>query len=235
MSWCLGGVDKTLARDYDPLYFALQSLSVSSVTDLHQALAEIHSIRDHLARDAEFRGYGPATLAATGGLALLAAAMQAHWVKNPEREISVYLAIWIATAAVSLTIISIETVTRARRVHSGLAMEMILSALAQFLPAVVAGLMLTVVLVRGAAQNLWMLPGLWQVLFSMGVFASSRFLPRPMFAVGVWYLAAGLTCLALGVGERSFSPWAMGVPFGIGQLLVAALLQFGHREAYDEP
>ena len=206
-----------------------------SVTDLHKALAEIHSIRGHLARDAEFRGYGPTTLAATGALALLAAVSQTHWVKDPQREISVYLTIWVATAAASLAIISFEAVTRARRVHSGLAMEMILCALAQFLPAIVAGLMLTVVLVRAAPQSLWMLPGLWQVLFSMGVFSSSRFLPRPMFAVGVWYLAAGLACLALVGAERSFSPWVMGIPFGIGQILVSLVLQFGHRDRYDDP
>jgi hypothetical protein len=228
-------VDKTLAQLGDPLYFALQSLSVSSVTDLHKALAEIHSIRGHLARDAEFRGFGPTTLAATGVLALLAATSQAHWVKDPQREISVYLAIWVATAAVSLAMISLEAITRARRVHSGVAMEMILCALAQFLPAIVAGLMLTVVLVRAASQSLWMLPGLWQVLFSMGVFASCRFLPRPMFAVGVWYLAAGVACVALGGAERTFSPWAMGIPFGIGQLLVAVVLKFGHWGTYDDP
>src|ERR1700690_2674542 len=76
---------KKLARADDPLYFALQSLSVSSVPDRHKALAEIHSIRGQLARNAEIRGYGPATLAATGALALLAAMAQAHWVKNPER------------------------------------------------------------------------------------------------------------------------------------------------------
>jgi hypothetical protein len=77
-----------------------------------------------------------------------------------------------------------------------------------------------------------MLPGLWQVLFSMGVFASCRFLPRQMFAVGVWYLAAGVTCLALGSG--AFSPWAMGLPFGFGQLMVATVLQFGYRNEYEE-
>ena len=205
------------------------------MTDLHKALAEIHSIRGHLARDAEFRGYGPTTLAATGGLALLAAASQAHWIKDPGREIYLYLAIWVATAAVSLAMISLEAATRARRVHSGLAMEMMFCALGQFLPAIVAGLMLTVVLLRAAPQSLWMLPGLWQVLFSMGVFASCRFLPRPMFAAGLWYLAAGLTCLALVGVERSLSPWAMGIPFGVGQVLVAVVLKFGHRDTYDDP
>jgi hypothetical protein len=78
-----------------------------------------------------------------------------------------------------------------------------------------------------------MLPGLWQVIFSMGVFASCRFLPRQIFAVGVWYLAAGLTCLALG-SARAFSPWAMGVPFGIGQLLVATMLRFGYQSADED-
>lgn len=198
------------------------------MTDLHKALADIHLIRDQLARGAQFRGYGPTTVASTAALALLASAAQAHWLQDPGRELALYLAIWIATAAVSLIIISIETLMRTRRVHSMLAMEMIHSALDQFLPAIVAGLLLTVVLWRCAAQSVWMLPGLWQVLFGMGVFASCRFLPRPIFAVGVWYLAAGLTCLALG-SARAFSPWAMGLPFGIGQLLVASVLQFGYK------
>jgi hypothetical protein len=228
-------VEKTLARAHDSRYFALQSLAVSSVTDLHKALAEIHSIRGQLARNAEFRGYGPATLALTGALALLAALIQAHWLKDPARHVGLYLAIWIPTAAVSLIIISVEAITRARRVHFDLADEMVHAALEQFVPAIVAGLLLTVVLYQSAQQSLWMLPGLWQVLFSMGVFASCRFLPRQMFAVGVWYLAAGLACLAFAGGERSFSPWIMAAPFGIGQLLVAAVLQFGYREADEEP
>ena len=93
--------------------------------------------------------------------------------------------------------------------------------------------MLAVVLIRCAPQNLWMLPGLWQVVFSLGVFASCRFLPRQMFAVGVWYLAAGLFCLAAGSTSRALSPWMMGIPFGVGQLLVAAVLQFGYGEPLE--
>jgi hypothetical protein len=78
-----------------------------------------------------------------------------------------------------------------------------------------------------------MLPGLWQLIFSLGVFASCRFLPRQMFAVGVWYLAAGLTCLAIGSVTRTLSPWTMGIPFGVGQLFVAGVLQFGYGESLE--
>jgi hypothetical protein len=202
---------------------------VSGVTELHKALEEIRSIRCQLARGTEFRGYGPLTVALTGLLALTAATVQDLYLRNPAQHTAEYFWIWIPTAALSFLIIGIETVMRSRRVHSGLAVEMIRSALEQFLPAIVAGLLVTVVIARSAPQNLWMLPGLWQVIFSLGVFASCRFLPRPLFGVGVWYLSAGLTCLALGVEPaRAFSPWAMGIPFGVGQLLVGAVLQFGY-------
>ena len=60
-------------------------------------------------------------------------------------------------------------------------------------------------------------------MFSLGVFASCRSLPRGMFAVGVWYLAAGLASLAL-ANAAPFSPLAMAIPFGVGQLLMAFVL-----------
>jgi len=72
------------------------------------------------------------------------------------------------------------------------------------------------------------------MIFSLGIFASCRFLPRQMFAVGIWYLAAGLTCLMIGSGPRILSPWEMGIPFGVGQLLVAAVLQYGFGESLEE-
>jgi hypothetical protein len=55
-----------------------------------------------------------------------------------------------------------------------------------------------------------------------------------MFGVGVWYLACGLGCLAAEGGARMFSPWEMGIPFGLGQLLVAAVLQYGFEESGED-
>jgi hypothetical protein len=192
--------------------------------DLDKALAEITEIRSQLARGIEFRGYGPLTVAATGMLALAAATVQAMWLPDPSASVLSYLVLWIATAAVSVVLIGIEMVARSRRIHRGLADEMIHAATEQFVPAGVAGALLTFVLYQFAPQTLWMLPGLWQIVFSLGFFASCRALPRPLFAIGVWYLAAGLMTLAFAGGAQAFSPWAMALPFGIGQLLMAAIL-----------
>ena len=202
--------------------------------DLQQALSEIHSIRNQVARGTEFRGYGPASIALSGVLAMVVAAVQAQWMtKHHKTVFTMWLAVWAGTAAVSVLLTGIETFARARRVHLGFAREMVQSAVEQFLPAMMVGFLLTVVVMRVAPQECWMLPGLWQLIFSLGVFASCRFLPRQMFAVGVWYLAAGLFCLVAASAARTLSPWMMGIPFGVGQLLVAAVLQFGYGEALE--
>jgi hypothetical protein len=195
------------------------------------ALADISAIRRQIVRATEFRGYGPASVAATGMLAILVATCQAYWFKSLGQDRGSFLAIWIATAVVCLILTGVETVTRTRRVHSGLAGEMISHATGQVAPALVAGLLLTLVFMRFVRGSLWMLPGLWQILFSLGVFASRRFLPWQMLLVGAWYLATGLFCIAVTSAHGIISPWAMGVPFGLGQLLASAVLQFGYRES----
>ena len=193
--------------------------------DLHRALADISAIRGQMARGTVFRGYGPAALGATGVLALAAAVFQSQWIDDPARDIGAYLILWIATAALAILIVGGEAIRRSRREHDGLADDMLRAAAEQFLPAAIAGVLLTLVLVRTDDAPLWMLPGLWQIMFSLGVFASCRSLPRPMIAVAVWYLAAGLTCLTFASGAHALSPWAMGVPFLVGQALAAFVLK----------
>ncbi len=200
------------------------------MTDLTQALAEISEIRAQVARGTQFRGYGPASTAVSGTLALIVAGAQAVWMKEGGRDVLPFLAVWVATAAVSVALAAFETIVRSRRVHSGFAAEMIQSAVEQFLPATIVGLLLTGVMLLAAPKELWMLPGLWELMFSLGVFASCRFLPRQMFAVGLWYLVCGLTCLMMASGPRTLSPWEMGIPFGVGQLLVAAVLRYGFED-----
>jgi len=200
------------------------------MNDLNRALGDISNIRRQMARSTEFHGYGPTTLASTGLLAVAAAGAQAVWVPDPASHVHTYLAVWFATAVVSASVIGVHAMSRARRIHSGMADEMIRMAVEQFLPAAGAGVLVTVVLLHYVPATAWMLPGLWQVIFSLGVFASCRFLPRQVAAAGAWYLLTGLFCLSLG-DARALSPWAMGIPYAAGQLLVAGILLATSTEA----
>ena len=203
------------------------------MNDLYKALGDISSIRKQVANATEFRGYGPATLAATGAFAVGAAVAQGFFVDAPAARPLNYLAVWVATAIACAGLTGWQMYTRSRRMHSQLSEEMIRMAAEQFLPALAVGLLLTVVVVFKVPHLLWMLPGLWQIVFSLGVFSSCRFLPKPMVAAAVWYLLTGLSCVALG-DARALSPWMMGVPFGAGQMLIALILLLRSTEASDE-
>jgi hypothetical protein len=191
--------------------------------DLERALADITAIRSQLARGTQFRGYGPVTVAATGVLALTAALVQVLYLPNPAATPLAYLTLWSGMAVLALIMTGAEMIARSRREHGGLADEMLYAAVEQYIPAGVAGMLLTVVVHRYADGALPLLPGLWQIIFSLGVFASCRSLPPGMFAVGMWYLAAGLASLAL-ANAAPFSPLAMAIPFSIGQFLMAFVL-----------
>jgi hypothetical protein len=199
--------------------------------DLDKALADIITIRSQIAAGTAFRGYGPATMAGTSAVALLTALLQHALLADPTGQSLTFLIGWAVAALVSLSMIGIEMRARSRRHHSGLADAMIHQAVEQFLPAGIAGVLLAVLLWKFAPETLWMLPGLWQILTSLGVFASVRSLPRTVALAGAWYFIAGFAVLLLASTTHTLSPWTMGLPFAIGQALMAAILYFASGEA----
>jgi len=201
--------------------------------ELRDALTQISEIRHQLARTEVFRGYRAVPVAFSGVLALATAGFQAAWMRDPSADLGAYLTLWIGTAVVSALASGVEMVIRARNSASSYAREITWLAVEQFVPCLVAGGLVTFVLTRYAPEVVWVLPGIWQVLFSLGIFASCRLLPRATFGVAVFYLASGLACLALARGDAALSPWAMGLPFGVGQLLAAAVL-YRTLECSDE-
>ena len=193
--------------------------------DLDKALADISAIRSQIAAGTAFRGYRLAVVAATGGLALITAVFQFLWLDDPTGHPLIFFSGWAATAFVSGGMIWIEMQARSRRHHSGLSDAMIFQAVEQFLPVGVAGALLASALEVRAGDAVDA-SGLWQVLVSLGVFASVRSLPRTLALAGAWYFVAGFAILMLASDSHALSPWTMGLPFVIGQLLMAAVLHF---------
>jgi hypothetical protein len=200
------------------------------MTDLNQALVDIRNIRRQVARTTEFRGYGPLTLSATAVIALLAGMAQPHWVSEPATHPDSYVALWLATGVFCAALIVTQMLTRVRRLHSGMADEMVRMAVAQFLPAGIAGAILPFVLLHLTPKVFWMLPGLWQIIFSLGVFASCRCLPRPMLLVGAWFFLTGFALIALG-DNRALAPAAMAGAYALGMTLVAAIHHLSAKKA----
>ncbi len=192
--------------------------------ELREALCQISDIRRQIARTEVFRGYRSMTVGISGVLGLLAAAFQSQWIASAQSELRQYLCLWISVAAASLIVAGAELYWQAHHAGPGLAREMTLLAIEQFLPCLIVGALLTLCIYRGSPQVAWMLPGLWSLTFSLGVFASCRLLPRQVFWVGVYYLVCGGGWLLYGQEGNAFSPWQMAISFGGGQLICATIL-----------
>ncbi|MBM3993806.1 MAG: hypothetical protein FJ303_06595 [Planctomycetes bacterium] len=202
--------------------------------DLQKALTQISEIRQQVAQTETFRGYRAAPVAFSAFVACLAAGMQTTLVPDPVANFVAYLGLWIGAAVLSMAVTGLVMVWHCEQSTSSLTVPNTILAVGQFFPSVVAGGLVTYILFQHVPQAWWMLPGLWSIFFSLGVFASYRLLPRETFWVGVFYMVSGVLCLLWARDDFAFSPWAMGVPFGIGQLAAAAILYWTLERNSDE-
>ena len=192
--------------------------------ELHEALRQISTIRDVAAKTELFRGYSAATAGFSALLGVAAAIVQGMFLPRPWEQIDPYLYLWCGVGLVSIVVCGIELWSRPRRADSPLAMRQTWQAVEQFLPCLVAGALVTLVIAEHAVDCAWMLPGLWAMFFSLGMFASLRFLPRPMVFIALHYLVCGVICLCCTRGDATLSPWSMGLTFGLGQAMAAGIL-----------
>lgn len=201
--------------------------------ELHEALCQISDIRRQMARGQVFRGYRSVTVGFSGLLALLAAMLQPYWVLDPQSELGRYLALWITVAMASISVAAAEMYWRSRDDRPGLARQMTWLAIEQFSPCVLVGALVTLCIYRAAPDVAWMLPGLWSAVFSLGVFASYRLLPRQVFWIGVYYVCCSVGCLLWGRGDNTLSPWLMASSFGGGQLIGAIVLYWTLERTHE--
>lgn len=203
--------------------------------ELRDALSQIAEIRARVAAAERFRGYRAGPVAVTGLIAVVAAAVQPLVVPTPAQQVDGWLWLWLSTAVAAAAVAGSGIWLRHSRTTDRLTKQLTWLAVGQFAPCLVAGAVTTVVLLRHAPEHAPLLPGLWQVFFSLGVFASFRLLPRAVAAVGVVYLVAGAVNLSVATGPHAFSPLAMGLPFGLGQLLTAAVLYWNLERPRHDP
>jgi hypothetical protein len=213
------------------VYFAMQSLRVR-MSELNKALADILEIRSRIAAGTPFRGYGPLAMSVTGLIGLGTALLQSFWL--PAANAADFVTTWMVAGILCVTVVRIEMQGRSRRHHSTLATAMINQAIEQFLPAAAASVFLPLFIVQFAPESAWILPGLWQILVGIGIFASLRSLPRSIALAGGWYFLSGFACLFLASFTHQLQPWAMGLPFLAGQMLIAFLLHISARGQDDE-
>jgi hypothetical protein len=194
--------------------------------ELREALDSIATIRRRMDDAERFRGYRSVPVAASALLAIVAGWLQPVFVSRPEQSLSSYVLLLSAVAAISLAMSAFAMLLHDHVNHGTWLRPHSWLTISQFGPCLIGAAVVTSVVIHYAPEAAWILPGLWQLFYCQGVFAACRQLPRPAYAVAVFYLLSGIATLLLAQRDQAFAPWAMAIPFGVGQFLSAVILYF---------
>ena len=192
------------------------------VTDVSDAIEQIEAIHGHLAKSEVYRGWRPVPVAASGAIGAAAGVYQSLW--NRPLDPIEFTRFWLLVALVALVVGCAEITWRYVRRLSPSERRRSRLVMGQFLPALGAGGCITIAVVEFAPGLVLLLPGIWALLFGVGIFAARPFLPAASVCVGVFYWVAGLALLWMCRGASALSPWMVAVPFSMGQLLAAGVL-----------
>src|ERR1700704_2059238 len=164
---------------------------------------DLRFIRQTMERSAAFTAVPGWGMVAVGATALPAAWLASHYAFNLR-----WLEIWICEAilAISLALVAIQSkaVRRGLPWTSGPGRKVALS----LIPPVAAAAILTVPLFRANFGSV--LPGMWMLLYGVGVIAGGEFSVSVIPVMGVCFMAAGAAALFL----PAMGNWAMAAGFG---------------------
>ena len=181
-------------------------------------LAEIYA---QVSKTELYQGFKSGPLAITGLSALVAALLQPYWVE-PE-QIGMFVNFWVFIAIVNVMFIGSILGYRYLYLETDWERAKTRNILMQFIPCLFAGALVTSVSDFNYALIAY-LPGLWSLIMGLGILATRPYLSNHLFWDGMYYLAAAIVLFWLAQNELSLQPWAMGLTFGLGQLLGAAII-----------
>ena len=190
--------------------------------DVSRALAQIADIHQQMAKGEVYRGYRSLPVAASGVMGMVAAWAQPQGlgVRDPVG----FVIYWTAIAACAGFVGTSEIVYNYLVHEDAAARRRTQLVVGQFLPAVLAGAVITASFVHLSAALVPLLPGLWAICFGLGTFASRPYLPKASGWVALFYYAAGMALLWTARGPEPLRAWWVGGTFGVGQLLAAVVV-----------
>jgi hypothetical protein len=196
-----------------------------------EAMDQISEIHEHLAKGEVYRGFRPIPVALSAVVGLFAAAVQS-WIV-PQGDAVAFLRYWVAVACVGAAAGSYEVAWNYIAHDDEFARRRTRQVSGQFLPCILAGVAVTLVLGR-RAELIPLLPGLWAILFGLGIFSSRPYAPKVGNWVGLFYLCAGTWLLVDLPSEFALSGWRVGAVFGIGQVAIAIGVYVSGSRRYDD-
>ena len=179
-----------------------------------RAMDNLRYIRETMENDTAFTA-----ISGRGEMAIGATALIASVVAAQQTTSKAWVAVWLAEGLISLLIAGWSMDRKARAVQMPLFAGPGRKAVFSLSPPIVAGGLLTIVLVQAGMTNT--IPGVWLLLYGTGVITGGMFSVKAVPAMGLCFMALGAIAL--------FSPpvlanWFMAAGFGGLHIVFGAII-----------
>lgn len=187
----------------------------SKPVELHaQAMENLQYIRETMERAGHFTA-----LSGLGGILLGITGLVTSMLAPRAPTSTGWLLTWVFAAAVGLMLAGWAVVDKARRAGVALTSGPGRKFLLGFAPAMLAGALLTAVLVGEGLTNL--LPGIWLLMYGVGVLTAGTFSARVVPVMGLTFMVLGGVAL---FAPAAYGDLFMGAGFGGLHLLFGVII-----------
>jgi len=186
---------------------------------LHErAMDNLRYIRETMERATAFTGISGWGEVAIGVTALIAAVLAAN-----QTTFKAWLAVWIAEGLISLLLAGWSMDRKARAASMPLVSGPGRKAVFSLSPPIIAGGLLTLVLVRAGLTNL--IPGMWLLLYGTGVITGGMFSVPVVPVMGSCFMLLGAIAL---FAPPALANWFMAAGFGGLHLIFGVIIARKH-------
>lgn len=179
---------------------------------IHHALAQVRELKQKVLDSQRFKGYSGKARIFSGFAALTGAAFLAYGPipQTPKAHVVGWVILAITGLLVNYGALFLWYLSESRDNRDA---RQLLPALDPLLSIFVGGVTSIAVIMNGHFDYLF---GIWMCLFGLANLASRRVLPRGVWPLGLFYIAAGSACLLI-PGISFLNPWPMGIVFFVGE------------------
>ncbi|HYK19566.1 MAG TPA: hypothetical protein VEV42_02455 [Pyrinomonadaceae bacterium] len=179
-----------------------------------RAMDNLRYIRETMERATPFTG-----ISGRGEIAIGATALVACVVAAQQPTFNSWLVIWLAEGVISLLIAGWSMDRKARTVKMPLVSGPGRKAVFSLSPPLIAGGLLTIVLVRAGLTNA--IPGVWLLLYGTGVITGGMFSVPAIPVMGLCFMALGAIALFT---PPALANWFMAAGYGGLHVLFGAII-----------
>ena len=185
------------------------------VPALHdRAIDNLRYIRETMERATPFTG-----ISGRGEMAIGATAFAASLIAAQQSTFNLWLAVWLAEGLISLLIAGWSMDRKARAIDMPLGSGPGRKAVFSLTPPMLAGGLLTIVLVQAGLTNA--IPGVWLLLYGTGVITGGMYSVKVVPIMGICLMVLGALAL---FSPPAFANWFMAAGFGGLHVIFGAII-----------